>query len=78
MIDRALRSENSTAPARWRVRDHDEVYPGLDLHKPMWVRMTSHGNIWTVNTDSLFFIPSASTARCDGVVGDGLWLMTMS
>lgn len=62
VIDRAPRSENSTAPARWRVRDHHEVYPGLDLHKPMWVRMTSHGNIWSVNTDSLFFIPSASTA----------------
>ncbi|MBK9759178.1 MAG: hypothetical protein IPO90_04180 [Flavobacteriales bacterium] len=62
VIDRAPRSENSTGPARWRVRDHHEVYPGLDLHTPMWVRMTSHGNIWSVNTDSLFFIPSASTA----------------
>lgn len=62
VIDRTPRPGNSTAPARWRVRDHDKVYPGLDLHKPMWVRMTSHGNIWSVNTDSLFFIPSASTA----------------
>ena len=62
VIDRAPRPGNSTAPARWRVRDHHKVYPGLDLHKPMWVKMTSHGNIWSVNPDSLFFIPSASTA----------------
>lgn len=62
VIDRAPRPGNGTAPARWRVRNHHEVYPGLDLHKSMWVRMTSHGNIWTVNPDSIFFIPSASTA----------------